>query len=490
VARNAWRFATYVSDHGLGRITPKDLERALGLHNKEAKYQALRTLMRYGLITPIGNGLYDVNVDVAEYIARLIPHPAGRRVYSDQWLKEALPDWRTADQRYRRWLNAVMYASQGTSPPIADFAQFPIVYLRTPSGRCVPTILVAGLYVIATRSLARRTTVYCVDIGPVTLCSATPGQLYRYLSPPCPEPYCRPAVPYPTPCEPKVDGLVADYGGRLIPLSGLPHSARKYELGMVFRPRKSPVPYAYDLFDIEVSRRGGHPPHLRIVPRQGFVKDYIGNDPLQVCQAVNALADYALAYALSQYQAIAGYGMSLTGLTVRGLMARSQEVIAQAFYRRRRPEASPAVLAPKVYLRNVMVEVSKYDRQSRRWRKEQVTLDRDGPITCEDLRAYIARQASRGRVKVLFFELWLFLPDPDGSLSKDMAVEYDYIYYNARKDRPGTVRLEARPFKAVTARVGPQDLAVHLYAKAHRIATALKAVMLARHRTARPAPND
>jgi hypothetical protein len=143
-----------------------------------------------------------------------------------------------------------------------------------------------------------------------------------------------------------------------------------------------------------------------------------------------------------------------------------------------------------VYLRNVMVEVSKYDRQSRRWRKEQVTLDRDGPITCEDLRAYIVRQASRGRVKVLFFELWLFLPDPDGSLSEDLAVEYDYIYHNNRKDRPGTVRLETRPFKAVTARVGPQDLAVHLYAKAHRIATALKVVMLARHRTARPAPND
>jgi hypothetical protein len=114
-------------------------------------------------------------------------------------------------------------------------------------------------------------------------------------------------------------------------------------------------------------------------------------------------------------------------------------------------------------------------------------LDRDGPITCEDLRTFIARQASRGRVKVLFFELWLFLPDRDGSLSRDMSVEYDYIYNNSRKDRPGTVRLEARPFKAVTARVGPQDIMTHLYAKAHRIATALKVVMLARHRiTAAP----
>jgi hypothetical protein len=486
VPLTAWLFANYALGHGLYRITPKDLERALGLHNKEAKYQALRTLMRNGLIKPIGNGLYDVNVEMAEFTARRIPHPPGRRVYSNQWLRENLPEWRTAERRYRQWLSAVMYASQGTSPPIADFAQFPIVYLRMPSGHCVPTVLVAGLYIIATRSLARRTVVYCVDVGPVTLCSPTLPQLFRYLSPPCPEPYCRPVVPYPTPCEPKVDGLVADYGGRLIPLSGLPHGARKYELGVVFRPRKSPVPYAYDLFDIEVSRRGGHPPHLRIVPRQGLVKGYIGNDPYQVCQAANALADYALAYALSQYQALAGYGMSLTGLTVRGLMARSEEVIAQAYYRRRRPEASPGLPPPEVYLRNVMVEVSKYDRQSRRWRREQVTLDRDGPITCEDLRTYIARQASRGRVKVLFFELWLFLPDSDGSLSKDLAVEYDYIYYNSRKDRPGTVRLEARPFKAVTARVGPQDIAVHLYAKAHRIATAIKVAMLARHRTALP----
>jgi len=486
VPLTAWLFANYVLGHGLYRITPKDLEWALGLHNKEAKYQALRTLMRNGLIKPIGNGLYDVNVDVAEFTARRIPHPPGRRVYSNQWRRENMPDWRTAERRYRQWLSAVMYASQGTSPPIADWAQFPIVYLRMPSGRCVPTVMVAGLYVIATRSLARRTTVYCVDIGPITVCSATPDQLFRYLSPPCPEPYCRPVVPYPTPCEPKVEGLVADYGGRLIPLSELPHNARKYELGAVFRPGRSLGPPAYELFDIEVSRRGGHPPHLRVVPRHGVVENYIGNDPYQVCQAVNALADYALAYALSNYQALADYGRSKTGLTYSGLMARSEEVLAQAFYRRRRPEASPGLPLPKVYLRNVMVEVSKYDRQSRRWRKEQVTLDRDGPITCEDLRTYIARQASRGRVKVLFFELWLFLPDPDGSLSKDLAVEYDYIYNNSRKDRQGTVRLEARPFKAVTARVGPQDLAVHLYAKAHRIATALKVVMLARHRTALP----
>jgi len=486
VARTAWLFATYVLDHGLGRITPKDLEWALGLHNKEAKYQALRTLIRYGLIKPIGNGLYEVNVEVAKHIARLIPHPAGRRVYSNQWLRENMPDWRTADQRYRQWLNAVMYASQGTSPPIADWAQFPTVYLRVPHGERVRTVMVAGLYVIVSKSLARRTTVYCVDVGPVTLCSATPGQLFRYLNPPCPEPYCRPVVPYPTPCEPKVEGLVADFKGRLIPLSSLPRTARRYELGVVFTPAKSLGPHPYELFNVELSRRGGLPPHLRIVPRSGFVESYIGNDVYQVCQAVEALADYALAHALSLYQALADYGRAQTGLTARGLMARSEEVLAQAYYRRRRPEVPPAVLPPKVFLRNVKVEVSRYDRQSRRWLKEQVTLDRDGPITCRDLRAYISRKASRGRVRVRYFELWLFLPDRDGSLSKDLAVEYDYLYRNDRKDRPGTVRLEARPFKAVTARIGPQDIMAHLYAKAHRIATALKVAMLARHRTALP----
>jgi len=342
--------------------------------------------------------------------------------------------------------------------------------------------MVAGLYIIATRSLARRTTVYCVDIGPVTLCSPTLPQLNRYLNPPCPEPYCRPVVPYPTPCEPKVEGLVADFKGSLVPLSGLPRAARKYELGVVFRPGRSLGPRPYELFDVELSRRGGHPPHMRIVPRHGVVESYIGGDPLQVCQAVEALADYAIAYVLSHYQALADYGRAQAGLTYSGLMARSQEIIAQAYYRRRKPTVSPSLLPPKVYLRNVTVEASRYNRQARRWLKEQVTLDRDGPITCRDLRTYIARQASRGRVKVRYFELWLFLPDSDGSLSKDLAVEYDYLYRNDRKDRPGTVRLEARPFKAVTARVGPQDLAVHLYAKAHRIATALKVVMLARHR--------
>jgi len=138
VPLTVWLFANYVLDHGLYRITPKDLERALGLRNKEAKNQALRTLMRNGLITRVGNGLYDVNVDMAEYIVRVIPHPPGRRVYSNQWLRENLPEWRTADQRYRQWLSAVMYASQGTSPPIADWAQFPIVYLRVPQASVSP----------------------------------------------------------------------------------------------------------------------------------------------------------------------------------------------------------------------------------------------------------------------------------------------------------------------------------------------------------------
>jgi hypothetical protein len=257
---------------------------------------------------------------------------------------------------------------------------------------------------------------------------------------------------------------------------------------VVFRPGKSLGPPAYELFDVEVSRRGGYPPHLRVVPRQGVVENYIGQDPWQVCQAVEALADYALAYLQSLYQALAGYGRSKTGLTVPGLMARSQEVLAQAYYRRRRPDVSPSLPPPKVFLRNVWVEVRRYDRQSRRWLKEQTTLDADGPITCRDLRTYIARRASLGRVKVLFFELWMFLPDSDGSLSEDLAVEYDYIYHSDRKDRPGTVRLEARPYGGVTARVGPQDLAVHLYAKAHRIATALKVAMLARHRTGTARP--
>jgi hypothetical protein len=471
--------------HGLYRFTREDLVRALGLRNVEAQYQAIRQFMRYGLITQLDNSLYEVNVEVAEYIARLIPHPAGRRVYAQQWVKETLPEWRTADVRYIQWHRAVMYATQGTSPPIADFAQFPIVYLRVPHGNCLPAVVVAGLYVITSRSLAHRTVVYCVDLGPITLCSATRAQLLRYISPPCPA--CPPVVPYPTPCV-KVESQVADFKGRLIPLSELPRTARRYEPGVVYSP-KSPGPglSPFDLFSVEVSRRGSHPPHLRVIPRSVFAR-YIGNDIYQFCQGVGAFADFVLPLIMSLYGTLAVYGRSATGLPPGALMAKSQELFDLAYQgRRRRPHVAPSPGPPQVFLRRVWVE----ERVGRRWQAKlldrELRRDREG-LSCEDIRAYVH---SRGyRVRVTYFELWVFLPDRDGSLSRDMSVEYDYIYNNEGKDRPGTVRLEARPYNGVTSRLKPQDILTHLYAKAHRIATAIKVVMLLRHRTPRPAPND
>ena len=470
-------------EHGLYKFTSKDLEHALGLRSKGAKYgELIPKLWRYGLIKSNDNGLYEVNVEVAEHIARLIPHPAGRRVYAKHWVKETLPEWRTADQRYIQWHRAVMYVSQGTIPPIADFAQFPITFFRLPNGKCVPTISVAGLHIIPSKSLARRTTVYCVDYGPITVCSASREQLLHYLTPRCPD--CQ-VVPYPTPCEPKVDGLVADFKGTLIPLSDLPHSARKYEPGVVY---KSPVPY--DLFSVEVSRRGNHPPHLRVVPRSGFVKYYLGNDIYQFCPGVEAFTDYVLTYLLSLYSTLAGYGRSATGLGATALASKSLELFATAYEgRKRRPDVFPFPGPPQVFLRNVYYE-EKVGRKG-----QTKLLDRElGKewLTCQDIRARLLPKASMGRVKrVTYFELWVFLPDRDGSLSRDMAVEYDYLYHNERKDRPGTVRLEARPYGGVTSRLAPQDILTHLYAKAHRIATALRVVMLTRHRTPRPGPpND
>ena len=465
-----WLFANYVLNHGIHRITPKDLELILSLRNKKTKYQDIHMLLDYDLIKPIDNGLYEVNVEVAEYIVRVIPHPPGKRVYSNQWRRETLPDWRTAQQRYQQWLNAVMYVTQGTSPPIADFAQFPVAYLRFPNGRCKAVIMLAGLYIIPSKELARRSTVYCVDIGPVTVCSATLEQLLYYISPPCPD--CPPAVPYPTPCEPRVSAHVADFKGTLIPLSSLPHTARKYELGVVFTPRVPLTPNPSDLFNLELSRRGGHPPHLRVVPRKGFVRDYLGSDPWQFCQAVEALVDYALAYALAHYQALAGYGGSSD--------VDAQDFFAKAYEsRRRKPTVSPS-LSSGIFLRNVWVDV----KVGRRWQSFLLDSElRTDRLTCGQVRAYISRKASLGRVRVSYFELWLYLPDSDGSLSRDFAVEYDYLYHNARKDSPGTVRLEARPCGGVTSNLGPQDIITHLYAKARRVVTALKAVMLIRHAT-------
>lgn len=481
VPRTVWLFANYVLERGLYRFTSKDLERALGLHSKGAKYQTIRELIRNGLIKSNDNGLYEVNVEMAELTARLIPHPAGRRVYAQHWVKETLPEWRTADVRYRQWLSAVMSISQGTSPPIADWAQFPVVNIRVPHGNCLPAIMVAGLYVIPSKSLARRTVVYCVDLGPVTLCSASRAQLFRYLSPPCPD--CHPVVPYPVPCV-KVESQVADFKGRLIPLSDLPRTARRYEPGVVLAPRSPGLPVS-DLFNVEVSRRGSHPPHLRVVPRSGFAR-HIGSDALQFCQGVDAFTDYVLPYLMAVYGTLAVYGRSATGLTAGALMAKSQELFDLAYHnRRRRPTASPSPL-PQVYLRRVWVE----ERVGRRWQAKLLDkeLRRDW-LTCEDIRAYV--HARGYRVRFTYFELWVFLPDRDGSLSRDMSVEYDYLYHSEEKDRPGTVRLEARPYGGVTSNLSPQDILTHLYAKAHRIATAIGVVMLTRHRTARwPAPND
>jgi hypothetical protein len=146
----------------------------------------------------------------------------------------------------------------------------------------------------------------------------------------------------------------------------------------------------------------------------------------------------------------------------------------------------------KVFLRRVWVEVR--GPHSRRWQAKLLDRglrkDTEG-LTCEDIRAYVHTELSKGyRIKVTYFELWVYLPDPDGALSRDMSVEYDYLYYNEEKDRQGTARLEARPYGGVTSRLGPQDILTHLYAKAHRIATALGVVMLTRHRRPRPGPND
>jgi hypothetical protein len=248
----------------------------------------------------------------------------------------------------------------------------------------------------------------------------------------------------------------------------------------------------YELFNVEVSRRGSHPPHLRVVPRSGFA-EHIGSDPWQVCQGVEAFTDYVLAYVMAVYGTLADYGRSVTGLTAGALMAKSQELFDLVYHnRKRKPTVSPSP-GINVFLRSVWVEVR--GPHSRKWQAklldEELRKDTEG-LTCEDIRAYVHKALSKGyRIKVTYFELWVYLPDRDGSLSRDMSVEYDYLYHNEHKDRPGTARLEVRPYGGVTSSLRPQDILTHLYAKAHRIATALRVVMLSRHRTPRrPAPND
>jgi len=226
-------FAKYALRNALRRVTTSEVKAALGVRNKKSLHDAINRLIRYGLIARRRRGLYDVNLDVAQGLANAVPQAIGkhdyvalRRYFINGSTLGLPPHWAEVIAQRQYWLEALTNASQGTTPSWPAQLAFPITRLLTPSGHRVPAVDLPDRYIIPGRSLAHRGVVYCAYYRPVLcdgprcstppkpVCSPTPGQLYRYLSPPCPEPYCAPVVPYPVPVAPaKVVGPLADYKG-------------------------------------------------------------------------------------------------------------------------------------------------------------------------------------------------------------------------------------------------------------------------------------
>jgi hypothetical protein len=355
-------FAKYALRNALKQVTPLDIAMALGyvkgkgrrvkdvIRNWKPLYDAIHRLERYGVITRRKRGLYDVNLDVAQRLANAVPQAIGKhdyvalRRYFINGSALGLPShWAETIAQRQYWLEALTNASQGTTPSWPAQLAFPITRLVTPSGHRVPAVDLPDRYIIPARSLSHKGVVYCAYYRPVfcdgprcsappkPLCSPTPGQLYRYLTPPCPEPYCAPVVPYPVPVAPaKVVGPLADYKGQLIPLSALPLNARKYELGLQAFDRE--FAGFHNRFNAEVRARQGLI-YLTVKSKREVTEDVLS----KALDSLPVMAAYYLDKLESVLGALADFARTHTGLNIAELMARANAILKEALYRKPKP---------------------------------------------------------------------------------------------------------------------------------------------------------
>jgi hypothetical protein len=463
-------FAKYALRNALRRVTTSEVKAALGVRNKKSLHDAINRLISYGLIARRRRGLYDVNLDVAQGLANAVPQAIGkhdyvalRRYFINGSTLGLPPHWAEVIAQRQYWLEALTNASQGTTPSWPAQLAFPVTRLVTPSGRKVPAIDLPDRYVIPTPSLSHRSVVYCAYYRPVfcdgprcstppkPVCSPTPGQLYRYLSPPCPEPYCAPVVPYPVPVAPaKVVGPLADYKGQLIPLSALPLNARKYEVGLqAFDPELAGF---HRYFNAEARARQGLI-YLTVKSKHEVTEGVLS----KALDSLPVMASYYLDKLESVLGALADFARAHTGLNTAELMARANAILKEALYRKRKPRPAEAPVSLQVKEVRFRAKFKDLRTGEYDWRNYRLAS-----LSYTQFTALLG-ELERVPHRLTYLEVTVVLSDPTGTAVRFLGAGYLFIYHNPNKDPEGAVRVEFRPYRHVTKYVSPQGLALLFY---------------------------
>jgi hypothetical protein len=449
-------FCKYVLLNGLNEVKVYHIADALGYLKERGKpiseaiknwrpvYSAIDRLMSRGVITRVERGRYAVNFMECLKYANAIPKAIGNRDYvalRGHNSTFGLPrHWAETLAQRQYFERALIDATQGTTPPTWPAqAIYPVTRLITQSGLRPYVIDLPDRYLLPSKSLAHRSKVFCAYIGPKPVCSATPGQLYRFLTQCCPE--VTPAVPYPVPVGPsKVLGPFADYNRQLIPLSALPHNARKYELGyQVFDP------FLFDFhqhFNVEVKGRGGLL-YLTVKSKHEVTSDIVA----KVITSLPVMASYYLDIVEQALNAIAEYGRSRLGLTTPALIERSVAVLDEALYRWPKPRPARAPVG-------LLVKEVRYRRDG-----QDYTVRKD--LSLEEFTALLGEledYSTERPYRLTYIEFTVVLPDPIGLAVRLSRAGFLFIYYNPRKDPYGAVRVELRPYRNVTKHVSPEEL--------------------------------
>ena len=479
-------FSIYAIANGLKEVRPYQVAVALGYvkgYGKPEKeairsfnqvYDAIYQLEDYGVLTRVGRGRYKVNIDVALKYANAIPQSFRNRdivALRGHNSPLGLPQhWAEILVRRQLYEEALTTATQNTTPSCLAQLLYPTTTLITASGH-LKAIDLPALYLIPSKTLAYRSKVYCISAGGAKpLCSPYQAQLTRYLTPLCP--ICPPLSLYPSPSGPtRVVGPLADYERHLIPLSALPHNARKYELGYQLYDWAL---YAFhQLFNVKVKYRDGLI-YITFKPRRGVVKRCLS----KALTAMPFTVHRYLSLLLSALDAIADYGRSYTGLTTPELVARADSILSEALYRKPKPRPGPGL--PHLMFKEIRYRVKRYDpdKHDFRWRYVRVGEAKDFSQLLA-LLGELEDLATERPYRLTYLEVTLAIPDPTGQAVRYLGAGYLYIYHNPNKDPEGAVRVEFRPYKHVTSYVSPADLNVMFYGLATTLTVPIDLAMRA-----------
>jgi hypothetical protein len=269
----------------------------------------------------------------------------------------------------------------------------------------------------------------------------------------------------------KVVGPLADYNGHLIPLSALPHNARKYEVGLQAFDREFADFHNY--FNAEVRAREGLI-HFKLKPRRNVTRRVLS----KALDAVPVMTAYYLDKLESVLGALADFARTHTGLSTAGLMSRANAVLKEALYRKRKPrpaEAPVSLQVKEVRFRAKFKDIRTGEYDWRAYRLANLSYAQ-----------FMALLGELERVphKLTYLEVTVVMSDPTGQAVRFLGAGYLFIYHNPNKDPEGAVRVEFRPFKNVTKYVSPQDLALLFYGLAVSLTAPIDLALRAQRGTA------